>query len=156
MLVIEKSLIHKFWPKDEQSEESDIIRQVHIQVDAEVDNSKQVGELFNSMVRGLVRISFIDTLNGEEYVLPAVTIKPFNIKQKKVKIGKGEEAEIFKTEIAALTLVYRLPEEGGPVLADLYRFFNKDLRMTVEDFTSFRDGQKTAPDATQDSEKEEG
>jgi hypothetical protein len=155
MLIFEKSIIHKFWPKDEQGEENDVIRQVYILVDAEVDNSKQVGELFNSMVRGLVRISFVDTLNGEEYLLPAVTIKPFNIKQKKVKIGKGDEAEIFKTEIAALTLVCRLPEEGGPVFADLYRFFKKDLRMTVEEFASLREGQMTASKPDQQSDEDE-
>jgi hypothetical protein len=146
MLVFEKSIINKFWPKDEQNEEKDIIRQLYIQVDAELDNSKQVAELFNCMVRGLVRISFVNTLSGEEYILPAVTIKPFNIKQKKIKIGKGDEVEVYKTEFAALTLICRLPEEGGPILTEIYRFFNRDVRMTVEEFASFREQQTAAAD----------
>jgi len=105
-----------------------------MQAEVNLDNSLQVGELFNSMVRGLVRVSLMDTLTGEEYVLPAVTIKPFNVKQKKTRIGKGEESEIVRTEYAALTLVSRLPDNGGQVLADLYGFFNIELQLNIEAF----------------------
>jgi len=64
-----------------------------------------------------------------------VTIKPFNIKQKKVKIGKGDENDYVKTEYAALNLVCRAEEDAsGSMMADLYRFFNIDLRLTIEEF----------------------
>ena len=82
MLVLDKVVLKRFWPADDKGEEDEIVRQVHLQVDAELDNSRQVGELFDSMVRGLVRVSLVDSYTGEEYLLPAVTIKPFNVKQK--------------------------------------------------------------------------
>ena len=90
------------------------------------------------MVRGLVRISLIDSLTGEEFVLQGATIKPFNIKQKKVRIGKGEEADIVKSEFAALNIVARLPEDdGGSLLAELYQFFNIQIVMNMEELQPF-------------------
>jgi len=135
MQVFERAIIKKYWPADDKNADGDIVRQVIIQMETEVDNSQQVGELFNNMLRGLVRISLVDNISGEEYVLPGVTIKPFNIKQKKVKIGKGEDAETVTSEYAALTLVSRIDEnKGGALLADLYRFFNIELTVTIEPF----------------------
>jgi hypothetical protein len=135
MLVFEKAIIKKYWPADDKGEENEIIRQLVVYVEAELSNSLQVGELFNCMVRGLVQVSFMDNLSGEEYVLPAVTIKPFNVKQKKVKIGKGEDADTVKSEFAALTMISRMEDEnGGSILADLYRFFNIELQMSVDEF----------------------
>lgn len=144
MLVLDKVVVKRFWPADDKGEEDEIVRQVHLQIDAELDNSRQVGELFDSMVRGLVRISLVDSYTGEEYLLPAVTIKPFNVKQKKIKIGRGDETEIVKTEYASLTLVCRLPEEGGAVLADLYKFFNIELKLSVEPFRRGEQGPDSA------------
>ncbi len=135
MLVFDKAIIKKYWPADDKGEDDELVRQLVIQADVELDNSLQVGELFNNMIRGLVRILILDNVTGEEYVLPAVTIKPFNVKQKKVKIGKGEDADIVKSEYAALTLVSRIQDnKGGDLLAELYRFFNIDVRMTIEKF----------------------
>jgi len=144
LLVLDKVVVKRFWPADDKGEEDEIVRQVHLQIDAELDNSRQVGELFDSMVRGLVRISLVDSYTGEEYLLPAVTIKPFNVKQKKIKIGRGDETEIVKTEYASLTLVCRLPEEGGAVLADLYKFFNIELKLSVEPFRRGEQGPDSA------------
>ena len=138
MQVFEKAIIKKFWPADEKGPNDEIIRQLVIQVEVDLDNSRQVGELFNNMVRGLVRITFMDNLTGEEYILPAITIKPFNVKQRKVKIGKGEDAEVVKSEYAALQLVSAIKDNnGGSVLADLYRFFNIELQMSVEELKYF-------------------
>ena len=125
MLKFENCVIKKYWPADDKGEEDEIIRQLVIQAEVAIDNSLQVGELYNNMVRGLVRVLFLDGLTGEEYVLPAATIKPFNIKQKKVRIGKGDEADVVKSEFAAINIVSRMADdEGGKILADIYRFFN--------------------------------
>jgi hypothetical protein len=135
MVVFERAIIKKFWPADDKGDDDEIIRQVVVQIEGELVNSLQVGELYNSMVRGLVSATLMDNLSGEEYALPAVTIKPFNIKQKKIKIGKGEDADIVKSEYAAMTLISKLNDnEGGTVLGDLYRFFNIELQLRVEDF----------------------
>ncbi len=131
MLTLEKAIIKKYWPAEDKVDE-EIVRQLVIQAEAELDNSMQVGELYNHMVRGLIKVSLLDSLTGEEYVLPPVTIKPFNVKQKKVKMGKGMDAEIVKTEYAALTLVCRLKEnKASQILADLYNFFNIQIQLTM-------------------------
>jgi len=131
MLTFDKAIIKKYWPAEDKVEE-EIVRQLVIQAEAELDNSMQVGELYNHMVRGLIKVSLLDSLTGEEYVLPPVTIRPFNVKQKKVKMGTGMDAEIVKTEYAALTLVCRLKENmASQILADLYSFFNIQLQLTM-------------------------
>ena len=56
MLVFDKAIIKKYWPADDKGEDGEIVRQLVIQADVELDNSLQVGELFNNMIRGLVRI----------------------------------------------------------------------------------------------------
>ncbi|MDZ7725075.1 MAG: hypothetical protein U5R06_20230 [candidate division KSB1 bacterium] len=138
MLTFENCIIKKFWPKDEKGDEDEIIRQLHLQAEVILDNSVQVGELFNNMVRGLVRITFLDTLSGEEYILPAATIKPFNVKQKKVKVGKGDDADVVKTEYAALTIVTKIDnEKGGALLADIYQFFNIEIQINIEQLQPF-------------------
>ncbi|MDZ7372217.1 MAG: hypothetical protein ONB12_13730, partial [candidate division KSB1 bacterium] len=134
MLSFENCRIKKFWPHDDKGDEDEIIRQVMIQVDAEILNSGQVGELYNNLVRGLVRVSFLDPLTGEEYVLPAAGIRPFNIKQKKVKLGGGQD--YVKSEFAEMTLVAKIPEDsGGALLADLYRFFGIPIRISMEELS---------------------
>ncbi|MBN2410546.1 hypothetical protein JXQ31_02565 [candidate division KSB1 bacterium] len=131
MLTLEKAIIKKYWPAEDKVDE-EIVRQLVIQAEAELDNSMQVGEIYNHMVRGLIKVSLLDSLTGEEYVLPPATIKPFNVKQKKVKTGKGMDAEIVKTEFAALTLVCRLKEnKASQILADLYNFFNIQIQLTM-------------------------
>jgi hypothetical protein len=138
MLTLENCLIKKYWPKDDKGEEDEIIRQLVIQIDAALDNSAQVSELYNNMVRGLVRILFLDNLTGEEYVLAAATIKPFNIKQKKVKLSGGDETDFVKSEYAALTIITKIPEQnGGAMLADIYPFFNLPIQMTIEELELF-------------------
>ncbi len=135
MLVFDKAVIKKYWPAEDKGEDDEIVRQLIVQVEAELNNSQQVGELFNSMVRGLVRVTFMDNLTGEEYIIAGATIKPFNVKQKKVKIGKGEDADIVKSEYAAMTMVSKVEDtDGGSVLADLYRFFNIELQMAIDEF----------------------
>ncbi|NOY61046.1 MAG: hypothetical protein GXO75_19215 [Calditrichaeota bacterium] len=154
MLVFDKAIIKKYWPADDKGEDGELVRQLVIQADVELDNSLQVAELFNNMIRGLVRILILDNVTGEEYVLQAVTIKPFNVKQKKVKIGQGEDADIVKSEYAALTLVSRIQDnKGGDLLAELYRFFNIDLRMTVEKFTV--QGEENEAEAEKEAEEDE-
>jgi hypothetical protein len=138
MLTLENCLIKKYWPKDDKGEEDEIIRQLVIQVDAALDNSTQVSELYNNMVRGLVRILFLDNLTGEEYVLAAATIKPFNIKQKKVKLSGDDETDYVKSEFAVLTIVTKIPEKnGGNMLAELYPFFGIPVQMTIEELELF-------------------
>ncbi|OGC00561.1 hypothetical protein A2V82_01385 [candidate division KSB1 bacterium RBG_16_48_16] len=138
MQVFQKAILKKYWPAVDKGEEDQMIHQVVLNIEVDLDNSHQVAELFNNMVRGLVQLSFIDNLTGEEYVLPAVTIKPFNVKQRKVKIGKGDESETVKTEYASLQIVSRVEQEtGGAVLADLYGFFNIELQMTIDRFKEF-------------------
>ena len=145
MLTLENCLIKKYWPKDDKGEEDEIIRQLVIQVDAALDNSTQVSELYNDMVRGLVRILFLDNLTGEEYVLAAATIKPFNIKQKKVKLSGGDETDYVKSEFAALSIVTKIPEKnGGIMLAELYPFFGIPVQMTIEELELFSQAVKGA------------
>ncbi|MDZ7316327.1 MAG: hypothetical protein ONB24_09420 [candidate division KSB1 bacterium] len=134
MLRLENCRIKKFWPHEEKGEEDEIIRQVMIQVDAEILNSGQVGELYNNLVRGLVRIAFLDPLTGEEYVLPAAGIRPFNIKQKKVKLGGG--SDYVKSEFAEMTLTAKIPDDsGGAILTDLYRFFGIPIQISMEELS---------------------
>ncbi len=131
MLTFENAIIKKYWPAENKVDD-DIIRQVHIQTEVEIDNSMQVAELYNNMVRGLVKVVLLDTLTGEEYTLPPVTIRPFNVKQKSVKTGKGREAEISKTEIASMTLVSKLSDNNGStILSDLYRFFHIQITINM-------------------------
>ena len=154
MLTFESCIIKKFWPKDEKGDEDEIIRQLHIQAEVTLDNSVQVGELFNNMVRGLVRITFLDTLSGEEYYLPAATLKPFNVKQKK-KVGKGDDADTVRTEYAALTIVTKINDDiGGRLLSDIYQFFNFEIQMTIEQLDPLENlpGQ---PSSIQDEQQEE-
>ncbi len=134
MLVFEKTIIKKFWPADDKGEEDEIVRQIVVQTEARVDNSLQISELYNNMVRGLVRVVFLDNVSGDSINLAAVTIKPFNIKQKKVKIGKGDQTDYVKEEYAAITMVCRMEDDSGKMLADLYPFFNFELQMQVEEF----------------------
>lgn len=137
-MTFETCLIKKFWPAEDKGDEDEIIRQLVIQAEVSLDNSRQVGELYNNMVRGLVRVLFLDSLTGEELVLPAATIKPFNIKQKKVRVGKGQDADVVKTEFAALNIVTRIPDDNeGKILADLYPFFNIEIQMTIEELKPF-------------------
>lgn len=136
MLTLEKAIIKKYWPADDKGEDDLIVRQVVLQAEAEIEDGAQVSELYKNMVRGLNRVLIMDSLSGEEYELPAVTLKPFNIKQKKITItGKGEENEYVKQEFAALTLVCRAKDDdGAKLLADLYHFFNIEVRLTFEEF----------------------
>ncbi|MBN2355149.1 hypothetical protein JXO59_03500 [candidate division KSB1 bacterium] len=136
MLTFEKAIIKKYWPADDKGEDDLIVRQIVLQVEAEIEDGLQVSELYKNMVRGLNRILIMDNLSGEEYELPAVTIKPFNIKQKKITIGgKGEENAYVKQEYAALTLICRADEDtGATMLAELYRFFHIEVQLTVDEF----------------------
>ncbi|HNS73846.1 MAG TPA: hypothetical protein PKI81_10600, partial [bacterium] len=81
MLIFEKAVIKKYWPADDKGADDLIVRQVQMQVEAEIDESDQIRELYKNMVRGLVHLSIMDNLTGEEYQIPAVTIRPFTIKQ---------------------------------------------------------------------------
>ncbi len=154
MLNFEKSIIKKFWPADDKGENDEIVRQLVLQVEAELDNSIQVGELFNNMVRGLTKVSFLDNHTGEEYILPAVTIKPFNVKQKKIKIGKGEDAEVVRAEYASMNLVTKIPnEKGGKLLSEIFDFFNIDIQMIVEPYETLKAAQEDEPDESEDFEE---
>ena len=147
MLTFENCIIKKYWPKDDKGEEDEIVRQLVIQAEVVVDNSRQVGELYNNMVRGLVKVMFMDVMTGEEYILPAASIQPFNIKQKKVKMGKGPDAETVKSEFAALNIITKIPDDaGGKLLADLYPYFNIQIQLTIEELQPF-EPYKTASDA---------
>jgi len=138
MLSFENCVIKKYWPKDDKGEEDEIIRQLVIQAEVAVDNSLQVGELYNNMVRGLVRVSFLDSMTGEEYTLNAATIQPFNIKQKKGKLGKGKEADIVKSEFASMNILTKIPDnDGGKLLAELYPFFNIQTTLVIEELKPF-------------------
>ena len=138
MLKFENCVIKKFWPADDKGEEDEVIRQLVIQAELAIDNSLQVGELYNNMVRGLVRVLFLDNLTGEEYVLPAATIKPFNIKQKKVRVGKGDDTDVVKSEFAAINIVTRIPDDnGGKIIAEIYPFFNIQIHLTMESIDPF-------------------
>ena len=151
MLNFENCVIKKFWPADDKGEEDEIIRQLVIQADLAIDNSLQVSELYNNMVRGLVKVLFLDNLTGEEYVLPAATIKPFNIKQKKVRVGKGDDADVVKSEFAAINIVTRVPDDnGGAMIADIYRFFNIQIQLGMEEINLFDNIRTT----TEESETE--
>jgi len=135
MFTLEKAIIKKYWPADDKGEDDLVVRQVVIQAEAEIEDGSQLSELYKNMVRGLNRLLILDNLSGEEYELAAVTLKPFNIKQKKITVGKGEENEYLKQEYAALTLVCRAPDDDGArVLAELYRFFNIEVQLTFEVF----------------------
>jgi hypothetical protein len=135
MLIFEKAVIKKYWPADDKGADDLIVRQVQMQVEAEIDDSDQIRELYKNMVRGLVRLSIMDNLTGEEYEIPAVTIRPFTIKQKKITLGKGDTAETVKQEFAILTLVCRTKDDdGAAMLADLYRFFNIEVQLNFDEF----------------------
>ncbi|MBD3375204.1 hypothetical protein GF406_09225 [candidate division KSB1 bacterium] len=136
MLIFDRAVLKKYWPADDKGDEDEIVRQVVMQMEAEVDNSMQIGELFTNMVRGLVKVVLADNLTGEEYEIKAATIKPFNVKQKKVKIGKGDDSDFVRTEFVAMNIVSRLDDERqGQMLTDLYRFFNIELQLRIEEFT---------------------
>lgn len=133
MTVFENTIIKKFWAAEDKGNDDEVIRQVVIQCEAELDNNRQVGELFDSMVKGLVRVTFENTESSERLILPGITIKPFNIKQKKVKLSKGDEDDVVLTEYAALTMVSRL--EDGALLLELLELFNINLKMTIDEFS---------------------
>ncbi len=132
-MTFENSIIKKYWPAEDKNKEGDVMPLLHIQIEAELDNSLQVGHLFTSMVRGLVKLTFTHHETGESLSLAAGTVKPFNVKQKKTKIGKGEDAAIVMVEYAQMTIVTQLDEEGS-LMTTLYPLFNRPVSMTVEDF----------------------
>ncbi len=134
-MKFESTLIKKYWPAEDKNADGDIIPQLYIQCEAELDNSRQVAHLFTSMLKGLVQVTFTQEETGEAVTLPAATIKPFNVKQKKVRIGKGEDAAVVLTEYAHMTIVTRL-DEAGELMKDLYPLFNRKVLMEVEDFRS--------------------
>ncbi|MDQ7063059.1 MAG: hypothetical protein Q9P90_02305 [candidate division KSB1 bacterium] len=134
-MKFENTIIKKYWPAEDKNADGDIIPQLHIQCEAELDNSRQVGHLFTSMVKGLVQVTFTHEETGEAVTLPAATVKPFNVKQKKIRIGKGEDAAVVLTEYAHMTIVTRLDEEGELMKA-LYPLFNRQVIMDVEDYRS--------------------
>ncbi|HNW59376.1 MAG TPA: hypothetical protein PKI62_06865 [bacterium] len=151
MLIFEKAVIKKYWPADDKGADDLIVRQVQMQVEAEIEDSDQIRELYKNMVRGLVHLAIMDNLTGEEYELAAVTIRPFTIKQKKITLGKGETAETVKQEFAVLTLVCKAKDDdGATMLADLYRFFNIEVQLNFSEFrfagggTSPADEEETA------------
>ena len=144
MLIFEKAAIKKYWPADDKDADDLIVRQVQMQVEAEIDDSDQIRELYKYMVRGLVHLSIMDNLTGEEYQIPAVTIRPFTIKQKKVTLGKGDTVETVKQEFVMLTLVCRTgDDDGAAMLAELYRFFNIEVQINFEEFRYPADGTGT-------------
>ena len=135
MLIFEKAVIKKYWPADDKGADDLIVRQVQMQVEAEIDESDPIRELYKNMVRGLVHLSIMDNLTGEEYQIPAVTIRPFPIKQQKITLGKGATAETVKQEFVLLTLVCRTnDDDGAAMLADLYRFFNIEVQLNFDEF----------------------
>ena len=137
MQVFESTIIKKFWATEDKGNDDEVIRQVVIQCEAELDNNRQVSELFDSMVKGLVRVTFEDTESGERLTMPGVTVKPFNVKQKKVKIGSGDEQDVVLTEYAALTMVSRL--EDGSLLLELLKLFNINVKMTIDEFSTLEE-----------------
>lgn len=141
LMTFENSLIKKYWPAEDKNSEGEIIPLLHIQVEAELDNSLQVGHLFKSMVRGLVKVNITHRDTGEAVIIPSATVKPFNVKQKKVKIGKGEDAAVVLVEFASMTIVTQLDTEGQ-LMKTLYPIFNREVALTVEDFQ--RDGVDTS------------
>lgn len=132
-MTFENAIIKKYWPAEDKNPDGDIIPLLHIQIEAELDNSLQVGHLFTSMVKGLVTINFVHQETGESVTLPAGTIKPFNVKQKKTKIGKGEDAAVVLVEFAQMTIVTQL-DADGELMKKLYPIFNRQIEMRVEDF----------------------
>ncbi|MFQ5632104.1 MAG: hypothetical protein ACE5I1_25320 [bacterium] len=132
MMTFENSIIKKYWPAEDKNADGDIMPLLHVQVEAELDNSLQVGHLFTSMVQGLVTISFAHQDTGETITLPAATVKPFNVKQKKTKIGKGDDAAMVLIEYAQMTIVTQL-DAGGELMKTLYPIFNRQVVMRVED-----------------------
>lgn len=132
-MTFPNTLIKKYWPAEDKNNDGDIIPQLHIQCEAELDNSMQVGFLFTSMVKGLVSISFTHEETGETVELPAANVRPFNVKQKKIKIGKGDDASVVLAEYAQMTIVTQLDDEGE-LLKTLYPIFNRQVVMQVEDF----------------------
>ena len=131
-MTFQNTIIKKYWPAEDKNKEGDILPQLYIQCEAELDNSLQVGHLFTSMVKGLVEITFTHEDTGEALTLPAATVKPFNVKQKKIKIGKGDDAAVVMTEYAQMTIVTQLDDEGELMKA-LYPIFNRQVVMDVED-----------------------
>lgn len=134
-MTFENSLIKKYWPAEDKNADGDLLPQLHIQIEAELENSLQVGHLFTSMVKGLVTIDFTHRETGERVTLPAATIKPFNVKQKKVKIGKGEDAAFVMVEYAQMSVITQLDEEGE-LMKRLYSIFNRPVVMDVVDFNT--------------------
>lgn len=128
----ENSIIKKYWPAEDKNSDGDILPLLQIQVEAELDNSLQVGHLFTSMVKGLVTVTFTHRDTGEAITLPPAQIKPFNVKQKKIKIGKGDDAAVVLVEYAQMTLVTQL-DADGELLKALYPIFNRTVAMQIED-----------------------
>ena len=131
-MTFENTIIKKYWPGEDKNVDGEVIPTLHIQCEAELDNGLQVGHLFTSMVKGLVQVFFAHRETGETVVLQAAVVKPFNVKQRKIKIGKGEDATVVLTEIAQMTLVTQLDDDGD-LLKTLYPIFNRQVAMSIED-----------------------
>lgn len=138
-MTFHNTIIKKYWPAEDKNPEGEHIPQLHLQCEVELDNSMQVGYLFTSMVKGLMEINFTHDDTGETFTLEAATLKPFNVKQKKLRIGKGEDATTVMAEFAQLKIITLL-DEKGQLMQELYPFFNRTLVMDVEDLQSNRFG----------------
>ena len=146
----QNTVIKKYWPAEDKNPDGDPIPQLHIQCEVELDNSMQVGFLFTSMVKGLMQINFVHEDTGESFFFFFATLKPFNVKQKKMKIGKGEDAAIVLAEFAQLKIITLLDEQGK-LMQDLYPFFNRVLSMDVEDLPSMKFGTTAEDKAEEDA-----
>ncbi len=138
-MTFHNTMIKKYWPAEDKNPDGEHISQLHIQCEVELDNSMQVGYLFTSMVKGLMEINFTHEDTGESFTLKAATLKPFNVKQKKLRIGKGEDATTVMAEFAQLKIITLL-DEKGQLMQDLYPFFNRTLLMEVEDLPGMKFG----------------
>ncbi|KAA3612295.1 MAG: hypothetical protein DWQ05_20060 [Calditrichaeota bacterium] len=153
-MTFQNTVIKKFWPAEDKNPDGDFIPQLHLQCEVELDNSLQVGFLFTSMVKGLMQINFTHEDTGESIALEAATLKPFNVKQKKMRIGKGDDAATIMAEFAQLKVITLLDEEGK-LMQELYPFFNRTLLMEVDDLPSMKFGSSDAAKDEDDSPQEE-
>lgn len=129
----ENTIITKYYPLEEKDKNTgDVLSVAVIECESELDNSIQVGYLFTSMVKGLMEVTFTNPETGESYMLESATIKPFNVKQKKIKFGKGDDSTVVMAEFAQMKIITPINDDGE-ILKALYPYFSRTLAMSVED-----------------------
>lgn len=130
--VFDDVMVTTFQPKSEKDAETgEKIDRMVFKGELKVDNSLQIGELFNGKRKELIQISLepYDDFQGK-LSLHDVHLEDFSVKSKMVRIGHGKEAERIPVEMVNFNMSVKM-DEAGELLKKMYSVFRKTVKMEI-------------------------